>query len=442
MTLSQKSRSVSHKPHIVFLYYYFPPMGGGGVQRIVKWLKYLDYSRLDVSVITVKESHYYAADPSLLQEIPDAVRIVRTDSFDPFRLAAWLKKGDTSPKNNELPRESSDWLRRLSAAVFIPDSRVGWFPFALMALWHLHREHPIDGVVASMPPYTAGLVGAAFHAWQQVPLILDYRDAWCGNAYFPKRPGMVEKIHQWLEKTVLNHASGVVFVNPALQRHVKARYPLNTPGAQTVIRNGFDPDDFRDLPVPPPAPPVRVGILGSVYSRGNRPLLLLNAISTLVRDEPELKDRLRVCFIGKWSPGFLEFARKFPFPEMIEWHPYLPHHQALQEAAKCHALSLTIEDIPGSHAITPGRIYEYLALRRPVLAICPPGSDLASLVESTGAGTVIAPNDLEGLKQAIRALLRNPDAFTPPENSGYLTTFSRQEQTQQLYQFLQHVLDF
>ncbi|HFB68450.1 MAG TPA: hypothetical protein ENJ66_05765, partial [Calditrichae bacterium] len=169
MTLSQKSRSVSRKPHIVFLYYYFPPMGGGGVQRIVKWLKYLDYSRLDVSVITVKESHYYAVDPSLLQEIPDTVRIVRTDSFDPFRLAAWLKKRDTSPKNKELPRESSDWLRRLSAAVFIPDSRVGWFPFALMALWHLHREHPIDGVVASMPPYTAGLVGAAFHAWQRVP---------------------------------------------------------------------------------------------------------------------------------------------------------------------------------------------------------------------------------------------------------------------------------
>ncbi len=443
MPLSNKSGVTSRKkPHVVFLYYYFPPMGGGGVQRIVKWLKYWDYRRFEVSVLTVKESYFYAADPSLVAEVPtDKIRIVRTGSLDIFRLIGTLNKlirrstvGSATP-----PIESHDGLRRLSSWLFIPDSRVGWLPPALLGLWHLHREHPIDVVVASMPPFTTGVIGALFSRWQQVPLVVDYRDAWLENPYIPVRPGIVNHIHRQLERFVLRQAQGAIFVNPALIAQVFQGYK-HLALKSVVVRNGYDPVDFQDLPSPATPPPIRIGIVGSVYSQGNRPLALMAALQKVLTRFPQWQKTIRIHFIGKWSPGFLKQMRTFPFPDIIQWEPYLPHRQALQAAAQCHILSLTIENQwPGGNAVTPGRLYEYLALRRSILAIVPPESDAAQVVRQNKAGTIIAPDDIDAIEHYLQTILQNPAAISPV--TGDLPPeFERQTQAQQLMAYLQQFL--
>ncbi len=438
----KKSASGSHKPHIVFLYYYFPPMGGGGVQRIVKWLKYWDYQQFRVTVLTVKESYFYASDESLLNEIPASqVRILRSGSLDVFRGLRLVQRtrGTDATVPSALPTESHDRLRKLASWFAIPDSRVGWLLPALTRLWHLHREDPIDLLIASMPPFTAGLIGGLFQHWQGVPYIVDYRDAWLMNPYIPRRPAPVQRVHYWLEKRVLQAASGAVFVNPELARLVLKAHPeVNIPW--TVVRNGYDPSDFEDLPGPAAWPPLTIGIMGSVYSQGNRPFALITAIRELLEENPQYRERVRVQFIGKWSPGFLKWIERFPFPEIIQWHPYLPHRQALALAARCHVLALTIEDKwPGSQAVTPGRLYEYLALGRPILAIVPQHSDVAAVVTATGRGVILKPANREQLKAQLVQWMNQPPVIHNGREKE-LREFTRHYQTRQLVQFLQQFL--
>ena len=268
---------------------------------------------------------------------------------------------------------------------------------------------------------------------------MDYRDAWLTNPYIPKRPPLIQHLHARLERQVLKAASGAIFVNPHLVNLVLDAHPaIAVP--RMVIRNGFDPQDFQQLPEPEPHSPLTIGIMGSIYSQGNRPLLLLTAIQELIQEMPQWRARLRVQFIGKWSPGFLSRVKQFPYPEVIQWQSYLPHQQALQVAARCHVLALSIEEeYPGNTAVTPGRLYEYLALGRPILAMVPPESDVAAVVKKAGVGIVIAPTDKQKLKNHLREWIQQPPAGIPPKWET-LKEFSRPYQTHQLIQFLQQIL--
>ena len=175
-------------------------MGGGGVQRIVKFLKYWNYSAYRVSVVTVKSSHSFAEDPTLLEDIPDHVQVIRSGSLDPFRLASLFKRFFAFRRRNppELVYESAGFWRRLAMRFFLPDSRLLWLPFALWKLVWLHRRQPIDVLIASMPPFTTGLIAALWKRWALGRLILDFRDAWTEILIYQKSDsGTAESPNGW-----------------------------------------------------------------------------------------------------------------------------------------------------------------------------------------------------------------------------------------------------
>lgn len=447
MNLSSKSDNTARKKHLVFINYYFPPMGGGGVQRITKFLKYFDYEKYSISVITVRSSFFYSADPTLAEEIPRGVKVIRTGSLDPFRLIYLFRKfigkfsSRYSPKTTN--RESRGNIRKIAMSIFVPDSRLMWLPFALGRLWRLNRAHPIDGIIASMPPFTAGLIGVLGKRLVNAPAILDFRDSWTANPYLPNIGKVQNYLNEKLEAFAVRRAAGFVFVNPALERYYQGKHPAIQEKHSTTIRNGFDPDDFEETPAIHPRPDntFTLGIMGTIYSQGNFPQTLIQAIKELSQKNKHFKQTFRLAFLGKWSPDFREWAEKESVRELIKFIPYLPHREALKHADQFNALALAIDSrLKGSAEVTPGRIYEYLNLRKPILALCPPNGDLADLVQQNNAGEVVEFSDIERVKQVLANWLENRDSLGKRYRITNIAQYSRQHQTRELIAFLERLV--
>ncbi len=416
-------------------------MGGGGVQRVVKFLKYWDYDRFVVSVITVNPSYFYAEDKSLYTELPPYIRVHRTGTLDPFRLFYFLKKFFSffKPKREERSKESSSFFRNVANAVFLPDSRILWFPFAFLKLVKIHRRYPIHMVIASMPPFTTGIIARAFQFYFNVPYVLDFRDAWTNNPYIPTVSFLHEKIQNRLEKKTVNDSRGIVFVNPRLRNYYRNKYLFPERMNETVVRNGYDPADFRsgDYLVENRNELFRIGIMGTVYSHGNAPLTLLEALEVLRNEKSDIAGKIGIMFIGKWTGEFLSVIEKSSIRDHIEFVDYVPHRKALEWCRDFDVLALAVQsNRKGSVSVTPGRIYEYLFLQKPVLAMCPPESDLAQLVKSCDAGEVVDYEDVQGIADILTDWVKNRASLSERYTYTGLEEFDRRHLTRQMMQFL------
>ncbi|MEL6822695.1 MAG: glycosyltransferase [Calditrichota bacterium] len=426
------------KPHVLFINYYFPPMGGGGVQRIVKFMKYHDRSRFKATVLTVKPSFFYSEDSTLQQELPDDLEVIYSGSLDPFRLLKLLKRdGQISAPANE----SGGALRKIASWLFIPDSRILWLPFAVLAIWRQNKKEPIDLMVASLPPFTSGLIARVAARLFNIRYIIDYRDSWTDNPYLPS-PGKIHaRINEFLENSVIKRASGFIFVNPYLNRRYRRRYRVMSERPMVTLRNGFDPQDFSSVHSNISDGPFTLCIMGTVYSQGNQPTTLIKAIELLLDDDPDLARQFKLRIIGKWVPEFRELAEKSRAAGVIEWTSYLPHKIALQEASKAHALALTLEsNLSGSSMVTPGRIYEYLRLKRPILAMCNQKGDLADLIRNSNSGVVFHSEDVESIAHQIKLWIHAPEEMQRFTYKG-LDAFSRKNQAGELDDFICEILE-
>lgn len=451
----------SARKHIVFIHYYFPPMGGGGVQRLTKFLKYFDYKKYEITVLTVKSSFFYSTDQSLLKEVPEQARVLRSGSLDPFRLLHFFqilrnklkplarlfppKKEISHKKNNREAKshsESTNRIRRISMSFFVPDSRILWLPFALAKLWQLHRINPVDLTVASMPPFTSGLIGILFRQWMKIPVILDFRDAWTNNPYLPEMGSFNGSLNESMERFCVERAAGVVFVNPMLQKYYENKYASLANKPLVTIRNGFDPEDFKFRSAVNKKrldQPFVLGIMGTIYSQGNRPVSLLKAMDELFTGDPGIKKKFKLVFLGKWSSDFLDLLDRYKIGENIELIAYMPHREALEKAAEFDALSLSIEsNLPGSELVTPGRIYEYLRLKKPVLALCPPDSDLAFLIRQHQAGEVVEFQNVEEIKSILQNWIGNRRSFSDKYKFKHLENVNRCHLARELLLFLEN----
>ncbi len=440
----QLSVNAVPKKHLLIISYYFPPMGGGGIQRISKLLKFWDYAEYKVSVLTVKSSFFYAEDTSLQVDIPKHVNIYRTETLDPFRLLFFVNRllGRSSTKSRKYPRESGAFLRKISGVLFLPDSRILWLPFALKFIRKIHKKYHIDIILATVPPFTVGII--AYFAWRinNIPFIIDFRDSWTDNPYLPH----VSRLHYFfqnlLEKLVVNIANGITFVNPNLKKFYLKKYPeLELKNIQ-VVRNGYDPDDFPQQKVDKSKMDkiFRIGIMGTVYSQGNSPEPLLAAVSELLKESPDIKDKLRIVFIGKWSIDFLKKIGIYQIDHLLEWVDYLPHTQALTAANSMDAFALAIEDQHfGSENVTPGRIYEYLHFKKPILAMCPRESDIAWLIQDCQAGVAVEYNQRIAIKQILKNWIENKESFY--HLYGFVRTeiYHRHNQAVQMLQFINKI---
>ncbi|OQX88829.1 hypothetical protein B6D60_01000 [candidate division KSB1 bacterium 4484_87] len=391
---------------VLFICYYFPPMGMGGTQRAAKFVKYLPDFGWEPIVLTVKDVHYYATDATLLDDIRGR-KIIRTESLDPLRLWAKFKKsanvsGETTSRSQKISLQKILLFinRIVSGWLFIPDARLLWLPFVL---WHgvkIIKKEQIEVIFTTSPPHSVHLAGILLKWLTGAKLIADFRDDWTGGESQLTPTILHRFINRLQEKAVLKTADRVIGMCDQLSRSLKRKSGEHFSDEKFLtITNGFDGDDFSGLLDAPLYEKFTITHCGSV-SRVSDPEPFLRAIRQIFDEQPELKNKIKIQFFGSDIFGKLgQLLKMLELQEAIEPLQYLPHRKAIEQMMRSHVLLLTIIKRTDEEVIT-SKVFEYLATGKPILLVTSGGA-VADLIRRTHRGIITNPNDPTEIKRAI-----------------------------------------
>lgn len=398
--------------NVLIIAYYFPPSGGPGVQRVLKYVQYLQEFGWKPTVLTVNEGNFPARDESLLEEIPSDVTVIRTDIFEPYDLYRKLtgKSSDTAIDVNTIRKEGTrlSAAERLSefirATFFIPDARIGWYRSAVDAGMRAIADHRIDAIVSSSPPYTCAMIARSLKRRTGLPWIAGMRDPWTGFITTPRRWGIPARIDRSFERSVFAEADEVEVAWPGIAKDALGKYPDLPREKFHVLPNGYDSADF---PTVDPSERLddrfTITYTGSMYGRRN-PAAFLEAVERLVDRRQIDSARLRLRFIGRFGEEVMEMFDRSSVREVIEVVGYMPHSDSVRQLFLSDALLLVVDECDESEEVVPGKVYEYIGSRRPVLAVAPERGSIAELIAETGAGYVAHQSNVEGIAEAVRTL--------------------------------------
>jgi glycosyltransferase involved in cell wall biosynthesis len=386
------------KKKVLVLAYYFPPLGMGGVQRVTKFVKYLPLFGWKPYVLTVKDADYWAKDYSLLEELPSEAKIIRTGSLDPLRISFVFRsifgKGQ---REGEPVRLKSVGKSKLSSWLFFPDSKIGWIPFALTKALLLCRKEKFDLIFSSSPPPSVHLTGCLLNLITGIPWIADFRDAWTGY----KLETFPTPLHLFLkekaQRLFVGMADRVIVANPAIGSDFEIRYPQTR--KIRLVSQGYDEEDFKTIQSTLPET-FTIGYLGTL-SPDCDPEPFLSALSLWVNQGMIPKEKVRFLHVGLSRGIDLDrLIRKYRLEGVAEKRGYLSHRESLNEMKGVSLLLLVTSDHP---SIFPAKVFEYLRLKKPVLGIVPPGSQIGRLLTEMRIGRVVSPEDKRGIKEALQS---------------------------------------
>ncbi|MDP6053355.1 MAG: glycosyltransferase [Candidatus Latescibacteria bacterium] len=420
---------------VLILAYYFPPMGLGGVQRPLKFSKYLPQFGWRPIVATVKDVSYYSQDTTLLGELPEEVVVSRSGSLDPLRLAYCLGKQE-KPIGRTRGR-----ARSLAQWMLFPDNQIGWVPFVVMRALHLIRRYAVDAILTTSPPASSHLAGYLIHRLTGLPWVIDFRDAWTGGE-FDQAPSFA---HRWLACTLqqrfIHRATHVIAVSQDIADGLTDTLPGAPP--VTVIPNGYDSADFAFPVDRAPANKFILTCCGALNAARN-PEPLFQALQRMSAQQTNLADLLEVRLIGEDLGLSVEtLIRKYKIQHLVTHFGYLTHEKAVTQILAANALVLFITS--ESHqvkGVPTGKIYEYLASGKPILAIAPDGA-ASDLIKRYDRGQTIPPDDVHQIAMALGTWIRQYGAGDLPEypvEDEPIRPFSRFQLTDQLAQILNHVV--
>jgi glycosyltransferase involved in cell wall biosynthesis len=401
---------------VLVLAYFFPPLGGGGVQRTLKFVRYLEPLGWDAAVVSTRSRIYAARDPSLLAEVPAGAKVIRTPALP---IAHWL--GVVLHRLH---------LLRLRAWVTWPDGGLGWAPFALAAtLRAVRRERP-DVLYSTSAPYAGHLVALLVARLSGVPWVADFRDEWAANPHLTDQPRLLAKLATRAEHAITAGARRVVVA--ADYFHLSG-LPTGSPRRVEIV-NGVDEADLP--PGPGPAPPAERFVLahvGSIYELQD-PTPALRALASLADRGAVDRERLEVRLVGSvWLPSFAP-----PSGIQIEKTGYVEHTRAVAEM--CAATVLLLYVAPSSLAPS-AKLFEYLASGRPLLCLAGPDNLASRLVREWEAGVVADPHDQVAIEKAILALWRRWQEDDLPDQAEVrartLERYSRRASAARLAQVLE-----
>lgn len=438
----------SGRKKVLIISYYFPPSGGPGVQRVLKFVKYLREFGWQPVVLTAAGADYPVLDESLTAEVPEDVRVYRARIFEPYRLYRRFtgkKAGESvdiatvgmnASQQKKMSERVSEWVR---AAFFVPDARIFWLVFAYRLGQQIIREEKIDALLSSAPPYTTHLIGLKLRRLSGLPWVADFRDSWIGWVSTPQwRPGLSRRIEQKMEHAVLAEADNILTVSNGVKEDLLSRHPEFSDARWNLLLNGFDAMDFEGV-VPTEKPDkLTITYLGSLYGSRN-PEFLVQALEGLQTSGNSAVDKIAFRVVGRVSGPILARIKSSSIADMFEFVPYVPHHKSMSYLLGSDALLLIIDDTPASRGILTGKLFEYIGAGKPVVALAPAG-EATDLIREHNLGWVAAPKNV---KQIQQVLLEIVDGSTVPGNleDAVRKRFDRKEQTRKLAQILDDLVN-
>lgn len=424
---------------VLIITYYWPPTGGSGVQRWVKFCKYLPSMGWQPVVYTPENPEQLAVDSSLLKDIPEEVEVLKTpirEPYDTYRKLIGKGSGAGQTEVNPLNSQKKGLTGKLAVWVrgnfFVPDPRAGWVGPSVKFLAKYLQEHPVDVVVTTGPPHSMHLIGRGLKRATGVRWIADFRDPWTGMFYF-KHLGLwplAARKHRRLEQSVLDEADGVISVTPLVQKDFQAR--TQTP--VYLVTNGFDEDDYKGVPAVP-AGKFTIVHTGLFAADGN-PLCLWDAIARKCAGDRMFREQCEIRLAGKVDAQIVEAIRERGLGGNLVNLGYISHEDTVREQQVASMLILPLRQEPEYAKVLPGKIFEYLASRRPVLGIGQEEGAAATVLRDAGAGVMYDWDRVQPVSDFIEREWERYLAGEPYTTSSDIGKYARKALTAELIKIL------
>ena len=417
---------------LLIITYYWPPAGGPGVQRWLKFVKYLPDYNVQPIVYIPENPTYPIIDRGLESEVSEKAVILKHKIFEPYGLASFFGKNKTkkissgiipNQKKQSFLEKTLLWVR---GNIFIPDARFLWVKPSVKYLKKYLQENNIDTVVTSGPPHSLHLIGLQLKQELGMTWLADFRDPWTTIGYHKalKLSSYAEKKHKALEHKVLNTADTIIVTS----KTTKAEFEAITSQPITVITNGYDVEQVTKQPLDEK---FTVAHIGSFLSERN-PRILWKALKELTKENHDFAADFQLKLLGAVSQEVLDTIAEFKLQDFVLNLGYVSHQEAVEHQRKSQVLLLIEIDSEDTKSIIPGKVFEYMVSERPIVAIGPKGSDFAEIITSTNTGVFFTYDEKEKLKELLLKYYQDYKANNLKVHAVGLQKYSRKSLTEQL----------
>lgn len=439
--------------------YAFPPMGGPAVQRTLKFAKYLPQFGWEPVILTVNKPAQEEYDPAFLDELSNGIRIYRTPCPELSGLFMYIRKrffGNVDSMENynkDTTRMTSTLTRHLvyransfvKTWLSIPDDKVGWLPFALAKAIDVIRKERIDAVYSTANPYTNHLIWYLVKKITGKPGVVDFRDPWTQWAWYYhdlnySHSKIRLSLDECFERNVLKLADKVISATEPFSEGFSSKYSFIDKAKFITITNGFDPDDFKDVSgvkIPEKFTIVYTGSLRGIQTLKH----FLVAVRELLNEREALKTDISIIIIGYVGVGYKYLVDELGLADVVHLKGYMAHKECIRYLLSASVSLMLLSGNEEAKGILPGKLFEYMACRRPILTLAPDGI-LSDWIKSMELGMVTGSEDINGIKNGIWALYqRYKQNNLNIVNNHTISQFERPALTRRLACILDEVLE-
>ncbi|MBM1107384.1 glycosyltransferase family 4 protein [Aurantibacter crassamenti] len=420
---------------ILIITYYWPPAGGPGVQRWLKFVKYLPEFGFEPIVYIPENPNYPIVDVTLEKEVPSGIQILKHKISEPYKLAGLLSSKKTKrissgviqTKNQSSLEKLMLWIR---GNFFIPDARKNWVKPSIDYLSAVIEEQNIDTVVTTGPPHSVHLIGDGLKNKFNLKWIADFRDPWTSIGYHKKLKlsKASQQKHKQLEKQVLNNADKIVVTSAT----TKTEFSALTKQPISVITNGHDTDYKGESHLDTQFTITHIGSLLT----GRNPTNLWKIISEIAREDAVFRTQLQLEFLGVVSQDVMDSLHRYELEPYIKFKGYVSHAAAVRKQRSSQVLLLIEIDSEETKGIIPGKLFEYMSAQRPILAVGPNDWDAGKVIAETESGAVFDYTSNSELKDVILKWFKAFKNDSLSIASKNLDKYSRRALTEELSKLL------
>ena len=428
--------TMSSKKKVLIITYYWPPAGGSGVQRWLKFVKYLRDFNIEPVIYTVDNPSYPILDKSLESEIPKDLEILKQPIFEPNSILSFFgnkKKKESAGFLNSNPTFFGKIVQYIRANYFIPDARKFWIKPSVKFLSNYLKKNKIDAVISTGPPHSMHNIGLALKEKFEIKWISDFRDPWTEIDYFKQLPltKKAKKKHHQLEQEVLEKSDMVIVVGETMRKKFyKHNHNIE------VLTNGFDSyENSLTKELDSNFSITHVGLMNA----DRNPVILWEVLQEISNQNIDFKNDLSIKLIGKIDETVIQDIKVFN-PKNIVRIPYLEHEEVRKYQASSQVLLLSINRVPSAKGIITGKIFEYLQAKRPILGIGPEDGDAAAILKKTNAGKIVGFDHKNELKATILKLYKDFKEEKLVVKSINIEQYHRKNITSQLAEVIKKVV--
>lgn len=419
---------------VLVISYYWPPAGGPGSQRVVKFVKYLPQFGWQPIVLTVKDGEFPYFDSSLEKDIHKDLIVYRTKSWEPFVLYKKLtgrQQQETLPVGL-LTTKKKNFIERFASSIrtnfFVPDARIGWIPFATKRALEIMRDEKIDLIFSSSPPHSLQLIAKKLKKKTGLPWVTDFRDPWTDIRYYKSidRSRWAQNKDLSFEIETIRDADAVTSVSNSVLKNFQKRLESNYQNKFHVIPNGYDEDDFKNISSEK-SPYFLILHTGNLLDNQN-PQVLLRSLKNLIDKSIIRKDQILLKFIGRIPQSVDEDIYRFELQSVLIKSGFIEHSEVLKEIKKAAILLMVIPNIENNEGIVTSKLFEYIGSGRPILVIGPPQSDAGKIVSDFENSIICDYEDdqvcMNFITRIFNSWVNSNQVPTIPET--YRTSYSRE----------------